>query len=77
MSDKALDYFFHPKSIAVIGASESIYSYGTRYIQALLDFGYMGKIFAINHKGEKTLGYKIHRSLDEIESPIDLAFITK
>ena len=40
MSDRVLDRFFHPKSIAVIGASESIYSYGTRYIQALLDFGY-------------------------------------
>jgi acyl-CoA synthetase (NDP forming) len=76
MSNKVLDRFFHPKSIAVIGASESVYSYGTRYIQALLDFGYRGKIFAINHKGEKALGYKIHRSLIEIEDPIDLAFIT-
>jgi acyl-CoA synthetase (NDP forming) len=76
MSNKVLDHFFHPKSIAVIGASESIYSYGTRYIQALLDFGYRGKIFAVNHKGEKTLGIKIHRSLDEIKDPIDLAFIT-
>jgi acyl-CoA synthetase (NDP forming) len=76
MSDKELNLFFYPKSIAVIGASESIYSYGTRYIQALLDFGYEGKIFAINHKGENTLGYKIYRSLDEIKDTIDLAFIT-
>ena len=76
MSDKVLDLFFHPKSVAVVGASESIYSYGTRFIQALLDFGYKGKIYAINHKGEKTLGYKIYRSLDEIKAPIDLAFIT-
>ncbi len=76
MSDKMLDRFFHPKSIAVIGASESIYSYGTRYIQALLNFGYRGKIYAINHKGDKTLGYKIYRSLDEIKEAVDLAFIT-
>ncbi len=76
MSNKVLDRFFHPKSIAVIGASESVYSYGTRYIQALHDFGYRGKIFAVNHKGEETLGYKIHRSLLEIEDAIDLAFIT-
>jgi acyl-CoA synthetase (NDP forming) len=76
MSDKVLDLFFHPKSVAVVGASESIYSYGTRFIQALLDFGYKGKIYAINHKGEKTLGYKIYRSLDEIKAPIDLAFVT-
>jgi len=76
MSDKVLNRFFFPKSVAVIGASESIYSYGTRFIQALIDFGYKGKIYAINHKGEKTLGYKIYRSIDEIKAPIDLAFIT-
>jgi acyl-CoA synthetase (NDP forming) len=76
MSDKVLDRFFHPKSVAVFGASESIYSYGTRFIQALLDFGYKGKIFAINHKGENVLGHKIYRSIAEIKAPIDLAFIT-
>ena len=76
MPDEVLNHFFYPKSIAVIGASESIYSYGTRYIQALLDFGYKGKIYAVNHKGEKSLGYNIHRSLAEIKDAIDLAFIT-
>jgi acyl-CoA synthetase (NDP forming) len=76
MPDNVLDRFFYPKSIAVIGASESIYSYGTRYIQALLDFGYRGKIYAVNHKGETALGHKIYRSLDEIKETIDLAFIT-
>jgi acyl-CoA synthetase (NDP forming) len=76
MSDKVLNRFFQPKTIAVFGASESIYSYGTRFIQAQLDFGYKGKIYAINHKGEKTLGLKIYRSLDEIKDTIDLAFIT-
>ena len=45
MADKVLDCFFHPKSIAVFGASENIYSYGQRYIQALLDYGYKGRIY--------------------------------
>ncbi len=76
MPDKTLDLFFHPKSIAIFGASESIYSYGTRFLQAQLDFGYKGKIYAINHKGDTTLGLKIYRSIDEIKGPIDLAFIT-
>ncbi|MBN2243433.1 MAG: acetate--CoA ligase family protein [Acidobacteria bacterium] len=76
MPDKVLNNFFQPKTIAVIGASESIYSYGTRFIQAQLDFGYKGKIYAVNHKGEKTLGLKIYRSLGEIKDRIDLAFIT-
>ncbi len=76
MPDKTLDLFFHPKSIAVFGASENIYSYGQRYIQALLDFGYEGKIYAINHNGEQVLGFKIHRKIADIPDIIDQAFIT-
>ncbi len=76
MSDKVLDLFFHPKSIAVFGASENIYSYGYRYIQAMHDFGYPGKIYAINHKGEECLGHKIYRSITDVPGPVDQAFIT-
>jgi acyl-CoA synthetase (NDP forming) len=75
MSDKALDLFFQPKTIAVFGASESIYSYGQRYIQALLDYGYRGKLYAINHNGEQVLGHKIYRNVKEIPDTIDQAFM--
>jgi acetate---CoA ligase (ADP-forming) len=70
-----LDRFFHPDSVAVIGASEALTSYGTRYIQALLDFGYEGKIYAVNHSGNEVLGYKIHHSVLDIPENIDLACI--
>jgi acyl-CoA synthetase (NDP forming) len=76
MADKVLDLFFHPKSIAVFGASENMFSYGHRYVQALHDFGYKGTIYAINNKGEEVLGHKIYRSLAEIPGSIDQAFIT-
>jgi acyl-CoA synthetase (NDP forming) len=75
MADKTLDLFFHPKSIAVFGASESIYSYGQRYIQALHDYGYQGRLYAINHNGEQVLGHKIYRNVTEIPDAIDQAFI--
>jgi acyl-CoA synthetase (NDP forming) len=71
-----LDKFFHPKSIAVIGASENLISYGSRYIQALIEFGYKGKIYAINHNGEQVLGHKIYRSIRDVPKPVDLVFIT-
>jgi acyl-CoA synthetase (NDP forming) len=74
--DNELDYFFHPESIAVIGASENLLSYGARYIQALLDFGYKGKLYAVNHKGDKVLGFKIYRKLADIPATIDMAFIS-
>ena len=71
-----LDNFFHPKSIAIIGASENALSYGSRYMRALIDFGYKGKIYAVNHNGEMVFGHKIYRSIAEIPGPVDLVFIT-
>ncbi len=78
MPDKVdnINLFFHPESIAVVGASDNLLSYGARYIQALLDFGYKGRLFAVNRKGDEVLGYKIYRNLTEIPDDIDLAFIT-
>ena len=76
MSDKTLDLFFHPKTIAVVGASENIYSYGNRFIQTMLDFGYNGKMYAVNHNGEQVLGHKVYRTIADIPDKIDLAFIT-
>ena len=76
MSDKRLDLFFTPKSIAVFGASENKYSYGHRYIQAMHDYGYKGKLYAINRKGDEVLGHKIYRNLADIPDKIDQAFIT-
>jgi acetate---CoA ligase (ADP-forming) len=70
-----LEKFFHPDSIAVIGASEVLGSFGTRYIQALHDFGYKGKIYPVNRNGNAVLGHTIHRSVLDIPDTIDLACI--
>ena len=70
-----LDLFFYPSSVAIVGASEKLSSYGARYIQALLDFGYKGKIYAVNHTGNEVLGYKIYRSVLDIPDNVDLAAI--
>jgi acetate---CoA ligase (ADP-forming) len=70
-----LEKFFHPDSIAVIGASESLDSFGTRYIQALHNFGYDGKIYPINRNGNDVLGHPISRSVLDLADMIDLAVI--
>ena len=70
-----LDLFFYPSSVAIVGASERLSSYGARYIQTLLDFGYKGKIYAVNHTGNEVLGYKIYRSVLDIPDNVDLAAI--
>jgi acyl-CoA synthetase (NDP forming) len=71
-----LNRFFQPESIAVVGASEALTGYGTRYIQALLDIGFDGKkIYAVNHSGNEVLGRKIYRSVLEIPEYVDLACV--
>lgn len=67
--------FFYPESMAIIGASESLRSYGSRYIQALLDFGYKGRLYAVNHSGNEVLGFKIYRSVLDIPDSIDLVAV--
>jgi acetate---CoA ligase (ADP-forming) len=77
MTDRVseLDNFFLPKSMAIIGASEALNSYGARYIQALLDIGYKGRLYAVNYSGESVLGFRIYRSVLDIPDEIDLVSI--
>src|SRR5208283_1918639 len=70
-----LTTFFFPDSVAVVGASEVLTGYGTRYIQALLDIGYEKKIYAVNHSGNEVLGRRIYRSVLDIPDYVDLACI--
>ncbi len=74
-NNSELEFFFKPESMAIIGASESLESYGTRYIQALLDFGYKGGLYAVNHAGDEVLGLRIYRTVLEIPDPVELVAI--
>ena len=48
-----LDKIFHPKSIAVVGASERKGSVGHAIMQNLVKSGYAGDIYPINAKHKK------------------------
>lgn len=67
--------FFHPKSIAIIGASTKPFKFGNLFLKAILDFQYPGKIFPVNPRGEKIYGLDSWM-LEDIPEPIDLVYIT-
>ncbi len=71
----SLHRFFYPESIAVVGASEALSSFGARYVQALLDVGYNGNIYAVNHSGNEVLGRKIYRSILDVPEKIGLVCV--
>src|SRR3990170_8626289 len=66
-----IDAIFHPRSIAVVGASANPDTPGYDYVRSLQEFGYGGKIYAVNPKAEDILGLSVHRSLREVPDSVD------
>lgn len=74
MSD--LNYLFHPKHIAVIGASLAKEKIGYAILNNIITSGFSGDIYPVNPREEEILGFKCYCSVKDIGSPIDLAVIT-
>ena len=67
--------FFEPKSVAVVGVSNSLDNLGWLISANLQTFGYGGSIYEVGPKGGSVFGRPIYRSLTEIPDPIDLAVL--
>lgn len=65
-----LDALFHPRSIAVLGAS-----IGNKYIAGLLEIGFQGEIHPINPAGGKLFGLHVYRNLSEIPGNVDYVIL--
>lgn len=70
-----MDALFHPKTIAVIGASKRENSLGKKVFENLTLLDYKGEIFPINPKYEEINGITCYKKIEEIEEYIDLAII--
>ena len=70
-----LNYFFHPKNIAIIGASDKLYSWGNWIGANLINYKTLGNVFLINPKHEYILGEKTYKSIADLPEDIDLVII--
>ncbi|MHA1520218.1 MAG: CoA-binding protein [Promethearchaeota archaeon] len=71
-----LQKFVNPRTIAVVGANESIpNNMGAFQLLTLLDNGYKGKIFPIHPKLETVFGIKAYKTALDVPDVIDLAEI--
>ncbi len=75
MSVHNLDKMFHPKSVAVIGATERQPSIGSALMRNLLEGGYEGKIYPVNPGRQTIHGLPAYPSLPAIDAAVDLAVI--
>ncbi|MHA1273062.1 MAG: acetate--CoA ligase alpha subunit [Promethearchaeota archaeon] len=71
--NRDISYFFNPKSIAVIGASETTGKVGNTVLNNIIKSGYNGKIFPINPRSKEILGYKAYKSVLDVSDNIDIA----
>ena len=75
MSVDNLDKIFHPKSIAVVGASERKGSVGHAIMQNLIKSEYAGDIYPINAKHRKLWGKPSYASIEHLSTGVDLAVL--
>ena len=66
---------FHPRGIAVIGASTDLNRPGAQALLALSTQGYKGGVYPVNPKYEEVSGYRCYPSVAEIKEPCDMAVI--
>ena len=70
-----LDKFFKPNTVAVIGASRNPSKIGHVIMKNMIDGGFKGKVYPVNHEAREILGFRCHKSISEINEIIDLAVI--
>lgn len=67
--------FFHPKSVAVIGASRHPSHIGYRLLEALVANQYRGSIYPVNPKATEIISIRTYPSVLAIPGQVDLAVI--
>src|SRR5512141_2640231 len=70
-----LDSIFAPKSVAVIGATETVGSVGRTIVWNLISSSFGGTIYPVNPKRPSVLGIKAYPDLSSIPEPVELIVI--
>ena len=75
VSTLSFERLFHPRGIAIIGASADLTRIGGQPIKALKNAGYKGGIFPVNPKYPELHGLKCYPDAASIGEPCDLAIV--
>jgi len=72
---RALDFFFQPKAVAVIGATPSPGKVGNIIVENLLGEGYDGELYFVNPNYEDILGIKCYTTVEDCPGEVDMAVV--
>jgi len=70
-----LERMFNPRGIAIFGSFTGG-SFAQMMLLSQIRYGYPGKLYPISPRGGEISGVKIHKNLDEVEGPVDLASLS-
>ena len=73
--NQAIHRMLHPRSIAILGASNDPRKLSGRAIALMKRFGYTGRLLPINPARAQVQGLRAHSRLTEVDGEIDLAMI--
>jgi len=73
--NQPLDVFFSPKTVAVVGATETPNTVGRTVLWNLVTSPFGGTVYPVNPKRPSVLGVKAYKSISEIPEDVDLAVI--
>jgi acetyltransferase len=71
-----LNALFHPRSVALIGASTEQAKLSGRPVRYFREFGYAGQLYPVNPKYQEIAGVRCFASLGDVPGAVDLAVIT-
>lgn len=69
-----LDYIFHPRSTAVVGAipdSQNKFKLGNQFVRILKEFGYKGPLYAVGAGEGEVRGLKLYQNVGDIPGVLD------
>jgi acyl-CoA synthetase (NDP forming) len=69
MSEYSLEEVLHPRSIAVVGASDD--GRGSQYFSTLIEFGFKGDLYPVNPKYTEVMKIKAYPTIKDIPGPVD------
>ncbi len=67
---------FHPRGIAVIGASDNYARGSSMFLHSLISLGYAGQLYPVNTSADRVImGLPAYQKVTEIPGPVDYAII--
>lgn len=75
MGPHYLNRFFNPTSVAIVGATERKDSVGHQLMLNMIEAGFKGNLYPINHKRDTVMEYKAYPSLTVLPEAPDLVVI--